>query len=103
MGWGYHTAVELSEEKAIFRNYNDFEDLSYHRMYGKVDYPIQWAVSGGFTGLMQLVYNTNLVHGEKVETEAGFREMRRSKLGYKTKMTKGIVNGDDFLEVEIWK
>ena len=102
MGWGYHTAIELSEQKAVFRNYNDFEDLSYIRMYGKNDYPIHWANSGGFTGLMQLVYNTDLVNGEKVTTEEGFREMRRSKVGYKTKMTKGISCGDDFLEVEVY-
>ena len=102
MGWGYHTAIELSEQKAVFRNYNDFEDLSYVRMYGKSEYPTHWANSGGFTGLMQLVYNTNLLEGEKIETEEGFRVMRRSKVGYKTKMTKGISCGDDFLEVEIW-
>ncbi len=103
MGWGYHTAVELSEQKAIFRNYNDFEDLSFQRMYGKADYPVHWANSGGFTGLMQLIYNTDLVNGEKIETEEGFREMRRSKVRYKTKMTKSIACGDDYLEVEIWK
>jgi len=102
MGWGYHTAVELSEQKAVFRNYNDFEDLSYMRMYGKSEYPTHWANSGGFTGLMQLVYGTDLVNGERIETEEGFRCMRRSKVGYKTKMTKGISCGDDFLEVEVW-
>ncbi len=102
MGWGYHTAIELSEAKAVFRNYNDFEDLSYVRMYGKNDYPIHWANSGGFTGLMQLIYNTDIVNGEKVKTEEGFREMRRAKVGYKTKMTKGISCGDDFLEVEVY-
>lgn len=103
MGWGYHTAVELSEDRAVFRNYNDFEDLSYQRMYGESQYPIHWANSGGFTGLMQLIYNTNLVDGERVDTEEGFREMRRSKVGYKTKMTKGISCGDDYLEVEVYR
>ena len=102
MGWGYHTAVELSEQKAIFRNYNDFEDLSYMRMYGKSEYPTHWANSGGFTGLMQLVYGTDLVNGERIETEEGFRDMRRSKVGYKTRMTKGISCGDDYLEVEVY-
>lgn len=102
MGWGYHTAVELSEKRAVFRNYNDFEDLSHLRMYGKSPYPVHWANSGGFTGLMQLVYNTDLVNGEKVETEEGFRHMRRSTVGYKTRMTKSIACGDDYLEVEIY-
>lgn len=102
MGWGYHTVVELSEQKAVFRNYNDFEDLSYMRMYGTSDYPVHWANSGGFTGLMQLVYNTDLIEEGKLESEEGFRQMRRSKVGYKTKMTKSIACGDDYLEVEIW-
>lgn len=101
MGWGYHTAAELSEERAVFRNYNDFEDLSYLRMYGKSDYPIHWANSGGFTGLMQLIYKTNLVTDGSLGTEEGFRQMRRSKLGYKTHMSKSIACGDDYLEVII--
>lgn len=102
MGWGYHTAVELSPERAVFRNYNDFEDLSYQRMYGKSAYPVHWANSGGFTGLMQLIYSTNLVDGERIDSEEGFRQMRRSTAKYQTKMTKSIACGDDYLEVEVF-
>ncbi len=101
MGWGYHTIVEVSRERAIFRNYNDFEDLSYLRMYGLADKPVHWANSGGFTGLMQLIYNTELVNGEVINTEEGFRNMRRSKAKYKTRMIKSIACGDDYLEAEI--
>jgi hypothetical protein len=101
MGWGYSTAVELSEKKAIFRNYNDFEDLSYQRMYGDSQYYIHWAISGGCTGLMQLIYATDLISSGEIESEEGFRKMRRSKVKYKAKMTKGIACGDDFLEVEV--
>lgn len=103
MGWGYHTAVELSPQKAVFRNYNDFEDMSHLRMYGESSYPIHWANSGGFTGLMELIYNTNIVEGDRIDTEEGFRQMRRSKTKYKTKMTKGISCGDEYLEVEIYQ
>lgn len=105
MGWGYHTAVTLSQEGAVFRNYNDFEDLSFMRLYGQQSapsFPIHWANSGGFTGLMQLIYNTDIVNGTVIDTEEGFRNMRRSKAKYKTKMTKGITCGDDFLEVEVY-
>lgn len=101
-GWGYHTIVELSRERAVFRNYNDFEDLSYMRMYGKSEQPIHWANSGSLTGLMQLVYNTELIHGERIETEESFREMRRSSVGYKTNMRRGVSCGDDYMEVEIY-
>jgi hypothetical protein len=69
MGWGYHTAVTLSREYAVFRNYNDFEDLSYMRMYGESPYPIHWANSGGFTGLMQLVYNKIFHHGTHLQLQ----------------------------------
>ncbi|WP_127471388.1 hypothetical protein [Thiomicrorhabdus aquaedulcis] len=102
MGWGYHTAVELSPERAVFRNYNDFEDLSYQRMYGQSTYPVHWANSGGFTGLMQLIYSTRLVEGERIDSEEGFRQMRRSTAKYQTKMTKSIAMGDDYLEVEVF-
>jgi hypothetical protein len=101
MGWGYHTAVEISRERAVFRNYNDFEDLSYERMYGRASQPVPWANSGGFTALMQLIYNTDLVEGVVINSEEGFRHMRRSKASYKTRMTKSIACGDDYLEAVI--
>lgn len=103
MGWGYHTVMELSQERAVFRNYNDFEDMSYLRMYGESDFPVHWANSGGFTGLMQLIYNTDLVYGHPIETEEGFRQMRLAKKGYKTQQTQGISCGGDYLEVEIYR
>ena len=103
MGWGYHTVLDLSSERAVFRNYNDFEDLSYMRLYGQSDYPVHWANSGGFTGLMQLIYSTGLVNGDPIHTEEGFRKMRRSTSRYKTRMTKSIACGDDYLEVEIFR
>lgn len=102
MGWGYHTAVEISPQKAVFRNYNDFEDLSYKRMYGESKYPINWANSGGFTGLMQLIYHTEITEGKSFDVEEKFRSMRKIKDGYKTNMTKGITCGDEYLEVEVY-
>jgi hypothetical protein len=103
MGWGYHTVVELTEEKAVFRNYNDFEDLSYLKMYGESDYPVHWANSGGFTGLMQLIYNTDLIETGELSSEEEFKKMRQTTQGYKTKMTKGISCGDKYLEVIVYK
>ena len=50
---------------------------------------------------MHLVYNTGIVEGKPIESEEDFMNMRRSKVGYKTKMTKGISCGDDYLEVEV--
>jgi hypothetical protein len=52
---------------------------------------------------MQLIYNTNIVEGDRIDTEEGFRQMRRSKTKYRTNMTKGISCGDDYLEVEIYQ
>lgn len=103
MGWGYHTATQVSENISIFRNYNDFEDMSYLRMYGESsEYPVSWANAGGFAGLCQLIYQTGLTEGNPIETEEGFRQMRRNKISYKTKMTKSIVTGDDYLEAEVY-
>jgi len=103
MGWGYHTAIELTQSRAIFRNYNDFEDMSYLRMYGKSEYPVHWANSGGFTGLMQLVYNTNLIETGKLASEDEFKKMRQSKIGYRTNMKYGISCGNEYLETEVYQ
>lgn len=71
------------------------------RMYGMAQKPVHWANSGGFTGLMQLIYNTDLINGKRIDTEEGFRNMRRSKAKYRTRMLKSIACGDDYLEAEI--
>jgi hypothetical protein len=71
------------------------------RMYGRADKPVPTATSGGYAGLMHLVYNTDLVNGVRIDTEEGFRQLRRAKAKYKARMTKSIAAGDDYLEVEI--
>lgn len=103
MGWGYHTVLEVSDKGGTFRNYHDFEDMSYLRMYGLSEFPVNWANSGGFTGLMQLIYNTDMVAGQPIETEEGFRQMRREQQGFKTQITKSIACDDDYLEVKIYR
>ncbi|MEA1916131.1 MAG: 4-vinyl reductase [Campylobacterota bacterium] len=102
MGWGYQMAVEVSKERLIFRNYNDFEDLSYMRMYGKSKTFTHWANSGGWSAIMPLIYNTDLIEDGEINSIELFGDVRRSKYGYKINRTKGISCGDDFLEVEIY-
>jgi len=101
MGWGYQVITEISKEKMVFRNYNDFEDLSYMKMYGKSDHMIHTANSGGWSSIQVLLYNTELVETGKIDTKKIFEEVRRSKFGYKTILTKGIANGDNYLEMEV--
>jgi hypothetical protein len=101
MGWGYQIITEISKEKMIFRNYNDFEDLSYLKMYGKSDTIVHTANSGGWSSLQVLLYESDLVETGKIDTITMFEEVRKSKFGYKTIRTKGIANGDEYLEIEV--
>jgi hypothetical protein len=101
MGWGYQIITEISKEKMVFRNYNDFEDLSYLKMYGESDTIVHTANSGGWSSLQVLLYESDLVESGKIDTKAMFEEVRKSKFGYKTIRTKGIANGDNYLEMEV--
>lgn len=102
MGWGYHTVLELSETYARFRIYHDFEDLSYFRLHGPRDYPDKWVNTGGFAGLMHLIYATDFVRGTHFVSEESFRELKRGTGLYRVRTLKSIADGDDFLEVEIF-
>ncbi len=101
MGWGYQVITEISKEKMVFRNYTSFEDYSYLKMYGKSDHIVHTANSGGWSSIQPLLYNSDLVETGKIDTITMFEEVRKSKFGYKTIRTKGIANGDDYLEVEV--
>lgn len=102
MGWGHQVATEVSKEKFVFRNYNDLEDISYKRMYeSKSEYFTHWANSGGMSALMPLIYNSELIEKGKIDYIEMYNEIRRSKYGYRTKRTKGITVGDDYLEMEV--
>ena len=103
MGWGYQVVTELSQDKMIFRNYNDFEDMSYMRMYGKSSEFTHWANSGGWSSAMPIIYNSDLVETGNIDHVELYKEVRKSKFGYKTIRTKGISNGDDYLEMEVVK
>jgi len=102
MGWGYQVATEVSQQKMVFRNYNDFEDISYMRMYGESKEFTHWANSGGWSAILPLIYNTELVETGEIDCREKFREVRRSKFGYKVVRTKGISCGDDYLEMEVY-
>jgi len=101
MGWGYQIITEISKEKMVFRNYTSFEDYSYLKMYGESDHIVHTANSGGWSSLQVLLYVSDLVETGKIDTIAMFEEVRKSKFGYKTIRTKGIANGDDYLEAEV--
>ena len=101
MGWGYQVVPEISKEKMIFRNYNDFEDISYMRMYGKSKTFTHWANSGGWSAIMPIIYNSDLLETGEIAYLEMYEEIRRSKYGYKLTRTKGISNGDDYLEMEV--
>jgi len=101
MGWGYQVVTEISKDKMVFRNYNDFEDMSYMRMYGNSEDFTHWANSGGWYAVMPIIYHSDFIETGEMDQIELYKEVRKSKFGYKIKRTKGISNGDNYLEVEV--
>jgi hypothetical protein len=102
MGWGYQSVIEVSQERLVFRNYFDFEDMSYLRMYGESKEFTHWANSGGWLAAMPIIYNSDVTQTSQIDYKEMYEEVRRAKYGYKVKRTKGISCGDDYLEMEVY-
>lgn len=101
MGWGYQYIEEISKEKMVFRNYSNFEDYSYLRMYGKSKTFKHWANSGGWSSLMPLLYNSELIKTGKIDFIRLYDEVRKSKFGYSMTRTRGLSCGDKYTEMQV--
>ncbi len=101
MGWGYQYVASLSKDKMQYRNYSSFEDYSYLKMYGKSRTFTHWANVGGWSSIMPIIYNSDVVKTGQLDTIRMYDEIRKAKFGYRTVRTKGISCGDEFAEMEV--
>ncbi len=102
MGWGYLGAAEVSQEKSIFRNYNNPEESGYLKIKNEeLKSLAPWMTQGSLATLCHLIYNTDITIGNKFDIEDGFRHMKRAKDGYQATLTKSVLFGDKYLEVAV--
>jgi hypothetical protein len=92
-GWGRIECLRLSEEEAVFEVHDDYESVGCLNLYGSTEFPPIYLLKGGFRGMMNLVYNENIMDKPSL-TEDLYNRMCRREDAYQTCVETSIAMGD---------
>lgn len=103
LGWGVWRVEEIVPyEKLVIRVYEDYESLGYLKWFGKADRPINYLVTGGCLGLMNLLYNGDITQEPEL-TKDYYVELFSGNNNFKAVQTKCLAMGDEYTEVVVSK
>jgi hypothetical protein len=99
-GSGYDAAkvVDLSPTQATFRFYNDYESIGYRRMYGTADHGICYLHTGGWAGIMNLIYLGNIDRKPDL-TQEFYDRLFKGGRAFQGRMTACQAMGDPYTEI----
>jgi hypothetical protein len=60
-GWGKVSCTKLNANEAEFTVVDDYESVGYKHLYGTPDFSPMYLLKGGFRGIMNLVYNGDIL------------------------------------------
>lgn len=100
-GWGIWRVEELiPNEKLILRSYGDYESLGYLRWFGKSDHPINYLMTGGCAGLMNLIYHGDISSDPELSKEYYYK-LFNDKDCFTGQQTKCLAMGDEYSEIVV--
>jgi hypothetical protein len=97
-GYGAAKVVDLSPTQATFRTYNDYESIGYRRMYGTADHGVSYLNTGGFAGIMNLIYLGNIDRKPDL-TQEFYDRLFKGGRAFHGRMTACQAMGDPYTEV----
>lgn len=101
LGWGIWRVEELVPyEKLVIRAYNDYESVGYLRWFGKAEHPINYLMTGGCAGLMNLIYLGDITQDPELNKEYYYK-LFKDKDCFVGKQTKCLAMGDEYSEVVV--
>lgn len=99
LGWGIWRVEELvSGEKLVMRIYEDYESLGYLRWFGQADHMVNYLMTGGCAGLMNLVYHGDITQGPKLDKELYYQLFKEGNY-FVARQTKCLAKGDAYTEI----
>lgn len=97
-GYGVAKVLDVSPTGATVRMYNDYESVGYHRMYGTADHGISYLVTGGWAGVMNLIYLGD-IHTKPDLTPEFYDRLFKGGRAFQGRMTACQAMGDPYTEV----
>jgi hypothetical protein len=97
-GYGVGKVLDLSPNALTVRLYNDYESVGYRRMYGTADHGVCYLVTGGFAGIMNLIYLGN-IHTKPDLTPEFYDRLFKGGRAFQGRMTACQAMGDPYTEI----
>ena len=97
-GYGVAKVLHVSPTQLTVRIYNDYESVGYRRMYGTADHGVCYLVTGGFAGVMNLIYLGNIQEKPDLTPEFYDRLFKRGR-AFQGRMTACQAMGDPYTEI----
>jgi hypothetical protein len=93
-GWGRIQCTALDRDGAVFVVHDDYESVGYLNLYGPADFAATYLMPGGLRGLMNLVYNGDIMD-RPLLTERFYDELCRRPDAFATRVEQCRAMGDD--------
>jgi hypothetical protein len=90
--------MDLSPTRLTVRLYNEYESVGYRRMYGTADHGVDYLVTGGFAGVMNLIYLGN-IHEKPDLTQEFYDRLFKGGGAFQGRMTACQAMGDPYTEI----
>jgi hypothetical protein len=97
-GYGVCKVLDLSPTRLTVRLYNDYESVGYRRMYGTADHGVDYLTTGGFAGIMNLVYLGD-IHTKPALTPEFYDRLFKRGRAFQGRMTACQAMGDPYTEI----
>ena len=97
-GYGVCKVVEVSPTRLTVRLYNDYESVGYRRMYGTADHGVCYLVTGGFAGIMNLIYLGNIDRKPDLPREF-YNRLFKGGRAFQGRMAACQAMGDPYTEI----
>jgi len=97
-GYGVAKVLDVSPTGATVRIYNDYESVGYRRMYGTADHGICYLVTGGWAGVMNLIYLGD-IHRKPDLTPEFYDRLFKGGRAFQGRMTACQAMGDPYTEI----
>jgi hypothetical protein len=99
-GYGVCKVMDLSPTRLTVRLYNEYESVGYRRMYGTADHGVDYLVTGGFAGIMNLIYLGNIDRKPDL-TQEFYDRLFKGGRAFQARMTACQAMGDPYTETRV--
>ena len=99
-GHGTIKVLDVSPTGATVRIYNAYESVGYRGMYGTADHDVEYVMTGGSAGIMNLIYLGNIDRKPDL-TQEFYDRLFKGGRAFQGRMTASQAMGDPYTEIRV--